>query len=98
MLRLIFRRLAAAAPGIAGVIVVTFLLNRALPGDPAAFFAGPAATRASPISAPFSRYPLPGMAGVGLWDVPQEEKTQFAVAKLAGVVRIRRSHEISAPA
>jgi ABC-type dipeptide/oligopeptide/nickel transport system permease component len=27
-----------------GVIVVTFLLNRALPGDPAAFFAGPAAT------------------------------------------------------
>jgi peptide/nickel transport system permease protein len=28
-----------------GVIVVTFLLNRALPGDPAAFFAGPAATQ-----------------------------------------------------
>src|SRR6185503_11352773 len=45
MLRLILRRLAAAAPGIIGVIVVTFLLNRALPGDPAAFFAGPAATR-----------------------------------------------------
>ena len=33
-----------AVPGIMGVIVVTFLLNRALPGDPAAFFAGPAAT------------------------------------------------------
>jgi peptide/nickel transport system permease protein len=45
MLRLILRRLAAAAPGIVGVIVVTFLLNRALPGDPAAFFAGPAATQ-----------------------------------------------------
>ena len=44
VLRLILRRLAAAAPGIIGVVVVTFLLNRALPGDPAAFFAGPAAT------------------------------------------------------
>ena len=45
MLRLILRRLATAAPGIVGVVVVTFLLNRALPGDPAAFFAGPAATQ-----------------------------------------------------
>jgi dipeptide transport system permease protein len=38
-------RLLAAIPSLAGVIVVTFLLTRALPGDPAAFFAGPAATR-----------------------------------------------------
>ncbi|MBM3471374.1 MAG: ABC transporter permease [Armatimonadetes bacterium] len=38
------RRLATALPGVVGVIVVTFLLNRALPGDPAAYFAGPAAT------------------------------------------------------
>src|SRR6185503_135230 len=45
MLRLILRRLVAAAPGIVGVVVVTFLLNRAMPGDPAAFFAGPAATQ-----------------------------------------------------
>ena len=45
MLRLVGRRLALALPGLAGVVVVTFLLNRALPGDPAAFFAGPAATR-----------------------------------------------------
>src|SRR5438128_10597921 len=44
-LRLAGRRLALAVPGLLGVIVVTFLLNRALPGDPAAFFAGPAATR-----------------------------------------------------
>jgi ABC-type dipeptide/oligopeptide/nickel transport system permease component len=29
---------------VIGVIIVTFLLTRALPGDPAAFFAGPAAT------------------------------------------------------
>jgi ABC-type dipeptide/oligopeptide/nickel transport system permease component len=45
LLRMALRRLAAAVPGVVGVIVVTFLLNRALPGDPAAYFAGPAATR-----------------------------------------------------
>src|SRR5438876_6909339 len=45
LLRLAGRRLALAVPGLLGVIVLTFLLNRALPGDPAAFFAGPAATR-----------------------------------------------------
>ena len=42
--RLAGRRLALALPGLAGVVVVTFLLTRAMPGDPAAFFAGPAAT------------------------------------------------------
>ena len=45
MLRLVGRRLILAVPGLVGVVVVTFVLNRALPGDPAAFFAGPAATR-----------------------------------------------------
>ena len=45
MLALVGRRLVVAVPGLVGVIVVTFLLNRALPGDPAAFFAGPAATQ-----------------------------------------------------
>lgn len=44
MLRLVARRMAAALPTLAGVVVVTFLLTRALPGDPAAYFAGPAAT------------------------------------------------------
>ena len=43
--RLAGRRLVLALPGLAGVVVVTFLLNRALPADPAAFFAGPAATQ-----------------------------------------------------
>ena len=43
--RLVLRRLGAALPGLAGVVVVSFLLTRALPGDPAAFFAGPAATQ-----------------------------------------------------
>src|SRR5262249_17445489 len=45
VLRLVGRRLLAAAPGLAGGVVVTFVLMRALPGDPAAFFAGPAATK-----------------------------------------------------
>ena len=42
---MVLRRLATALPSIAGVIVVTFLLTRALPGDPAAYFAGVAATQ-----------------------------------------------------
>ena len=32
-----------AIPSLIGVVIVTFLLTRALPGDPAAYFAGPAA-------------------------------------------------------
>ena len=34
-----------AIPSLIGVVIVTFLLTRALPGDPAAYFAGPAATK-----------------------------------------------------
>jgi dipeptide transport system permease protein len=45
VLGLLARRLAAALPTLAGVVVVTFVMARALPGDPAAYFAGPAATR-----------------------------------------------------
>ena len=44
MWRVLLRRLSTAIPSIAGVIVVTFVLTRALPGDPAVYFAGPAAT------------------------------------------------------
>ncbi|HEV7913559.1 MAG TPA: ABC transporter permease, partial [Albitalea sp.] len=44
MLKIIAKRLLGALPNIAGVVVITFLLTRALPGDPAAFFAGQAAT------------------------------------------------------
>lgn len=47
MARLIASRLMIALPNLAGVIVLVFLLTRLLPGDPAAFFAGPAATKAS---------------------------------------------------
>jgi peptide/nickel transport system permease protein len=40
----VFKRLIQALPTVFGIVVITFLLTRALPGDPAAFFAGPAAT------------------------------------------------------
>src|ERR1700749_947092 len=36
-------RLVGTLPSLLGVVVVTFLLSHALPGDPAAYFAGPAA-------------------------------------------------------
>jgi dipeptide transport system permease protein len=41
---MILKRLLMAIPSLIGVVVVTFLLTRALPGDPAVYFAGPAAT------------------------------------------------------
>jgi peptide/nickel transport system permease protein len=46
-LKLIARRLLHAVPSIIGIIIVTFLLTRALPGDPAVYFAGPAADEKS---------------------------------------------------
>ena len=45
MLTLILKRLLMAVPSLIGVVIVTFLLTLALPGDPAAYFAGPAATK-----------------------------------------------------
>ncbi|MCW5773608.1 MAG: ABC transporter permease, partial [Rhodospirillaceae bacterium] len=45
MLSMVLRRLASAIPSIIGVVIVTFVLTRALPGDPAAYYAGPAATK-----------------------------------------------------
>ncbi|MGH8701752.1 MAG: ABC transporter permease [Burkholderiales bacterium] len=45
MLRMVVKRLTGAIPNVIGVVIVTFLLTRALPGDPAAYFAGPAATQ-----------------------------------------------------
>jgi peptide/nickel transport system permease protein len=45
MLTVIAKRLLIAIPSLIGVVIVTFLLTRALPGDPAAYFAGPAATK-----------------------------------------------------
>lgn len=45
--RIILGRMAQALPVVAGVVVISFLLTRALPGDPAAFFAGAAADEQS---------------------------------------------------
>jgi ABC-type dipeptide/oligopeptide/nickel transport system permease component len=45
MLSLVLKRLLMAIPSLIGVVIVTFLLTRALPGDPAAYFAGPAGTK-----------------------------------------------------
>jgi ABC-type dipeptide/oligopeptide/nickel transport system permease component len=45
MLSMLGRRLMFAVPSLIGVVIVTFLLTRALPGDPAAYFAGPAANK-----------------------------------------------------
>src|SRR5271163_1517270 len=44
MIAKIGRRLLTVVPTIIGVIIVTFMLTRVLPGDPAIYFAGPAAT------------------------------------------------------
>jgi dipeptide transport system permease protein len=44
MLRQVAKRLASAIPSLIGVIIVTFVLTRVLPGDTASYFAGPAAT------------------------------------------------------
>ena len=45
MLKMAAKRMLIALPSLVGVVIVTFLLTRALPGDPAAYFAGPAATK-----------------------------------------------------
>ncbi|MGI8935743.1 MAG: ABC transporter permease [Phormidesmis sp.] len=44
-LALITRRTLAAIPSVIGVVIITFALTRALPGDPAAYFAGPSASQ-----------------------------------------------------
>ncbi len=47
ILRRVARRLVASLPALLGVVVVTFILMRVLPGDPAVFFAsGPSAGQA----------------------------------------------------
>lgn len=43
--KMLLKRLMLIIPNLIGVVIVTFLLTRALPGDPAAYFAGPAADK-----------------------------------------------------
>lgn len=45
MFRLILTRLLSALPNLVGVVIISFILTRALPGDPAAYFAGGSATQ-----------------------------------------------------
>lgn len=44
MSKLLFRRLLPSLFSLCGVLVIAFVLTRALPGDPAAYLAGPAAS------------------------------------------------------
>ncbi|MFC0389380.1 ABC transporter permease [Muricoccus vinaceus] len=44
MLRIALSRLGTAVPSLVGVVIVTFLLTRVLPGDTASYFAGPVAS------------------------------------------------------
>ena len=44
MLKVFIGRVLTTIPALIGVVVVSFLLTRVLPGDTAAYFAGPAAT------------------------------------------------------
>src|SRR2546423_1575505 len=57
MLLMILKRLLFAIPSLVGVVIVTFLLTRALPGDPAAYFAGPAPAPLGRIDVFFSAPP-----------------------------------------
>ena len=68
MLKTLFDRLITTVPALIGVVLVSFLLTRVLPGDTAAYFAGPAATPQAieevrrqlgldkPLPAQFARY------------------------------------------
>lgn len=47
MLQTALKRIASSIPSLIGVVIVTFLLTRVLPGDTASYFAGPAATPAA---------------------------------------------------
>ena len=46
-MRAVLLRLAGALPALAGVVIATFILTRVLPGDTAAYFAGPTASPAA---------------------------------------------------
>jgi peptide/nickel transport system permease protein len=43
----VLMRILGTVPSFLGIVVITFLLSHALPGDPAAYFAGPAANAES---------------------------------------------------
>ncbi len=64
LLFVVVKRVLSALPVLAGVIVVTFALTRLLPGDPAAYFAGPADSQQAH-AAPASHVPSTRDHGLG---------------------------------
>ena len=87
MLSMVLKRMLLAVPSLIGVVIVTFLLTRALPGDPAAYFAGPAADKVAieqirvklgldqPLIVQFGRY---------VQDLGKGDLGQFADHRAAG--------------
>jgi peptide/nickel transport system permease protein len=87
--RIVAKRLAQALPSVFGIVLVTFLLTRALPGDPAVYFAGPAADAESiqqvreslgldqPLPIQFLRY----LADLATGDLGQSINTGLPVAE-----------------
>ena len=69
------------------MVIVTFLLTRALPGDPAAYFAGPAATKQAieqiRVKLGLDK-PLPEQFGRYVSDLAQGRSRQFADHRPAG--------------
>src|SRR5712671_6702487 len=47
LMAFVWKRLLGTIPSLVGVVVLTFFISHALPGDPAAYFAGPAANAES---------------------------------------------------
>ncbi len=76
----ILRRIALALPALLGLILVTFILSRVVPGDPAATLAGDAATPAQ-IADIRARYGL---------DKPMLEQATSAAASTSTANSIRR--------
>lgn len=67
MARYLARRLGQAVLVVAGVVVLTFVVMRLVPGDPAVAFAGPKATAAQ-LAAARARFGLDDPLIVQLWD------------------------------
>ena len=86
-------------PNLIGVVIITFLLTRALPGDPAAYFAGPAADKQAidqirvklgldrPLIVQFGRY---------VADLSAFQPRHFAHHRTAGAHRTQRTVPASA--
>jgi hypothetical protein len=88
VLKLVLKRLAGALPNLVGVVIVTFLLTRALPGDPAAdhvALSQPSRTTSDDVPAEFKADAKKILGAIGnVHEVP--EKQLDAVTGLSGTV------------